>query len=1094
MMKRRLFSILLALCMTLAMLPAAAFAGESSYDSDITIKHSGWKFTGDETVCYYIPTTNGKFSVNQPNSDSYLKVTKTGENEITITVHGNVNISVNKRDTIKSIKNLIITGATGKDTLSLSTTTRGTAISVLGDLTVTGIALTATADNGPALRANNITVSDATLIATNNSADSAAIQAMQGDGPLGNLTVSGTSAITVTNKNANGRAIHATIINGNETPRQTDASQVTISSPAPHSHVCSDGWTSDATGHWHRCADANCTEKLNFAAHSGGTATCSAKKKCEVCGEPYGELDTNIHTALSDWASDETGHWKTCNDCGAIIEKAAHSGGTATCFAKKVCTVCNQSYGELDPNNHTSLSDWKFDETGHWKTCKDCNTDIEKTSHTGGTATCTEAKRCEVCGEPYGEPSPSNHTHLSDWKFDETGHWKTCNDCGAIIEEAAHSGGTTTCSTKKKCTICGEPYGELDPSNHTALSDWTSNETGHWKACADCKAADIDKAIHAYSDWIIDKEPTVAEAGAKCRECSVCHYKETATIHPVPCTHEGSTSWEPAGDGVHHVKKCADCGAIIEKVAHSGGAATCTAKKKCEVCGQSYGELDPSNHTALSGWTSNETHHWKTCSACSTDIEKAAHTFGEWIIDKEATATEAGSRHKVCTICNYETQTETIPATCPCTHEGSTWEPADDGVHHVKKCADCGAIIEKTAHSGGTATCTAKKKCEICNQSYGELDPSNHTALSDWASDETHHWKTCKDCKTDIEKAAHTGGAATCTEAKKCEVCGQSYGEPSPSNHTALSGWKFDEAGHWKTCSACSTDIEKTAHTYSEWQITQKATTAEAGAKCRECSVCHYKETATIPPVPCTHEGSTIWKPADDGVHHVKKCTNCGAEPAIEKHNFSYRDNGDNSHTMTCNICGETCIEPHNFSHKTVPVNDGKHRGQCVCGAFDAAEEHTFENGICTACGAAAPALVEPTPGGSGIIITPEAAGPVFLSGANQTVAAGSAAVFRIDYNYATFRSVAVDGVILTPANYTTWEGSTWIKLTPVYVKTLGIGTHTLSVYFDGATAATTFTVGGQPNPATGARDAVGIAAAAAVIALLGSAAVLRKK
>ncbi len=1094
MMKRRLFSILLALCMTLAMLPAAAFAGESSYDSDITIKHSGWKFTGDETVCYYIPTTNGKFSVNQPNSDSYLKVTKTGENEITITVHGNVNISVNKRDTIKSIKNLIITGATGKDTLSLSTTTRGTAISVLGDLTVTGIALTATADNGPALRANNITVSDATLIATNNSADSAAIQAMQGDGPLGNLTVSGTSAITVTNKNANGRAIHATIINGNETPRQTDASQVTISSPAPHSHVCSDGWTSDATGHWHRCADANCTEKLNFAAHSGGTATCSAKKKCEVCGEPYGELDTNIHTALSDWASDETGHWKTCNDCGAIIEKAAHSGGTATCFAKKVCTVCNQSYGELDPNNHTSLSDWKFDETGHWKTCKDCNTDIEKTSHTGGTATCTEAKRCEVCGEPYGEPSPSNHTHLSDWKFDETGHWKTCNDCGAIIEEAAHSGGTTTCSTKKKCTICGEPYGELDPSNHTALSDWTSNETGHWKACADCKAADIDKAIHAYSDWIIDKEPTVAEAGLKHRTCSVCHYKETATIHPVPCTHEGSTSWEPAGDGVHHVKKCADCGAIIEKVAHSGGAATCTAKKKCEVCGQSYGELDPSNHTALSGWTSNETHHWKTCSACSTDIEKAAHTFGEWIIDKEATATEAGSRHKVCTICNYETQTETIPATCPCTHEGSTWEPADDGVHHVKKCADCGAIIEKTAHSGGTATCTAKKKCEICNQSYGELDPSNHTALSDWASDETHHWKTCKDCKTDIEKAAHTGGAATCTEAKKCEVCGQSYGEPSPSNHTALSGWKFDEAGHWKTCSACSTDIEKTAHTYSEWQITQKATTAEAGAKCRECSVCHYKETATIPPVPCTHEGSTIWKPADDGVHHVKKCTNCGAEPAIEKHNFSYRDNGDNSHTMTCNICGETCIEPHNFSHKTVPVNDGKHRGQCVCGAFDAAEEHTFENGICTACGAAAPALVEPTPGGSGIIITPEAAGPVFLSGANQTVAAGSAAVFRIDYNYATFRSVAVDGVILTPANYTTWEGSTWIKLTPVYVKTLGIGTHTLSVYFDGATAATTFTVGGQPNPATGARDAVGIAAAAAVIALLGSAAVLRKK
>ena len=800
-MKRRLFSILLALCMTLAMLPAAAFAGESSYDSDITIKHSGWKFTGNETVCYYIPTTNGKFSVNQPNSGSFLKVTKTGENEITITVHGNVAlqgkaaISFKDANAIKSIKNLIITGATGKDTLSLSTTKDGTAISVLGDLTITGIALTATAGNGHALRANNITVSDATLIATNNSADSAAIQATQGHGPLGNLTVSGTSAITVTNNNANGRAIHATIINGNETPGQTDASQVTISSPALHSHICSDGWTFDATGHWHRCTDANCTEKLNFAAHIGGTATCTAKKKCSICGEPYGEPDT------------------------------------------------------------------------------------------------------------------SNHTHLSDWKFDETGHWKTCEDCGAIIEKAAHSGGAATCAETKRCEICNQSYGEFDPNNHTHLSDWTSDETHHWKDCADCNATGIDKAIHAYSDWIIDKEATVTEAGLKHRTCSVCHYKEMATIPSVPCTHERSTPWEPAGDGVHHVKKCADCGAIIEKATHSGGTATCTAKKKCEICSQSYGEPSPSNHTHLSDWKFDETGHWKTCSACNTDIEKSAHTLGEWVIDKEATATEAGSRHKVCTICNYETQTETIPATDPCTHERSTpWEPADDGVHHVKKCADCGA----------------------------ELD---------------------------------TG-----------------------------------------------------------------------------------------------------------------------------EHNFAYCDNSDNSHTMTCDVCGEARIEPHDFSHKTVPVNDGKHRGQCVCGAYGAAEDHTYQNGSCTACGAAAPAPVEPTPGGSGIIITPETADPAFLSGANQTVALGSSAVFRIDYNYAAFRSVAVDGVILTPADYTTWEGSTCVKLTAAYTKSLAPGTHTLSVYFDGATAATTFTVGGQPNPATGARDAVGIATAAAVIALLGSAAVLRKK
>ncbi len=918
-MKRRLFSILLVLCMTLAMLPAAAFAKSVSYNGEIIIENFGWLFLNNDEVGYYIPGKSERFRSIPPDAGPYLKVTKTGENEITITVFGNVTlqgkeaISFKDANAIKSIKNLIITGAAdGKNTLSLSTTTRGTAISVLGDLTVTGIALTATAGNGHALRANNITVSDTALIATNNSAHSAAIQATQGDGPLGNLTVSGTSAITVTNKNANGHAIHATIINGNETPGQTDASQVTISSPAPHSHVCSDGWTSDATGHWHRCTDVNCTEKLNFAAHTGGTATCTAKKVCTVCGEPYGELNPSNHTALSDWASDETHHWKTCSACSTDIEKATHSGGAATCTEAKKCEICNQSYGEFDPNNHTHLSGWASDKTHHWKTCSVCSTDIEKTAHT-------------------------------------------------------------------------------------------------------------------YSEWQITQKATVAEAGAKCRECSVCHYKEMATIPSVPCTHERSTPWEPAGDGVHHVKKCADCGAIIEKAAHSGGAATCTAKKKCTICGEPYGELNPSNHTALSDWKFDETDHWKTCSACSTDIEK-------------------------------------------------------------------------TAHSGGTATCNAKKTCTVCGEPYGGLDTSNHTALSGWKFDETGHWKTCNDCGTIIEKAAHSGGAATCTKAKKCEVCGQSYSEPDPNNHTHLSGWASDETHHWKTCSACNTDIEKSAHTYGDWIIDKEATATEAGSRHKVCTICNYEtQTETIPATgPCTHEGST-WEPADDGVHHVKKCADCGAEPAIKKHNFAYCDNMDGFHTMTCDVCKVSYTQEHDFSHKTVPAEDGKHRGQCVCGAFDAAKEHTFENGSCTACGAADPTPAKPTPGGSGIIITPEvispeAAGPVFLSGANQTVAVGGSAVFRIDYSYAAFRSVAVDGVTLTPADYTTWEGSTWVKLIAACTKSLTPGTHTLSVYFDGATAATTFTVGGQPNPATGARDAVGITAAAAAIALLGSAALLRKK
>lgn len=129
------------------------------------------------------------------------------------------------------------------------------------------------------------------------------------------------------------------------------------------------------------------------------------------------------------------------------------------------------------------------------------------------------------------------------------------------------------------------------------------------------------------------------------------------------------------------------------------------------------------------------------------------------------------------------------------------------------------------------------------------------------------------------------------------------------------------------------------------------------------------------------------------------------------------------------------------------------------------------------------------------IIYTPDSS-QVFLSGANQTVAPGSAATFRIDKEFSELQSVAVDGVTLDKSNYKAWSGSTYVELTASYMKTLAVGTHTLSVYFTGDTATTTFTISkdATKNPTTGANDFVGIAAAAAVVALLGSAVILRKK
>ena len=333
---------------------------------------------------------------------------------------------------------------------------------------------------------------------------------------------------------------------------------------------------------------------------------------------------------------------------------------------------------------------------------------------------------------------------------------------------------------------------------------------------------------------------------------------------------------------------------------------------------------------------------------------------------------------------------------------------------------------------------------------------------------------------------------------------------PAPHTHTFGDTWTSDATDHWHACTAsdCNAIKDKAPHDYSDWIIDKKPTATEAGSRHKECTVCQYKtQTETIPATgPCTHEGTLKYTDNKDWSTHKVECTACdrviNEKEAHAIHGYHINDEAG-THQEFCNKCSYI---GYPLQHtKFIYVADGNsHYKKCgICGVTTGLKEaHIFENGKCTACGAADPtyvpptdpAPVEPTPGGSVIIITPEATGPVFLSGANQTVALGSAAAFRVDYNYAAFRSVAVDGITLDLTSYTTWEGSTWVKLTPAYVKTLGIGTHTLSVYFDGATATTTFTVGSQPNPATGARDAVGIAAATAVIALLGSAALLRKK
>ena len=66
-------------------------------------------------------------------------------------------------------------------------------------------------------------------------------------------------------------------------------------------------------------------------------------------------------------------------------------------------------------------------------------------------------------------------------------------------------------------------------------------------------------------------------------------------------------------------------------------------------------------HDYGADWKYDETNHWHEC-ACGDKADTAAHTF-KWVTDKEASATENGSKHEECTVCGYKKAAVDIPAT-----------------------------------------------------------------------------------------------------------------------------------------------------------------------------------------------------------------------------------------------------------------------------------------------------------------------------------------------------------------------------------------------------------------------------------------------
>ncbi len=276
------------------------------------------------------------------------------------------------------------------------------------------------------------------------------------------------------------------------------------------SATCTHSWgayQADSNNHWKVCSKCGATTAKQ--SHSGGTASCTAKAVCSTCNVSYGSIKAHSYTVLQ---SNGTDHWHKCAHCSATTSTQAHSGGTASCTKQAACSVCGASYGSLKSHSYTVP---KSDSSSHWYQCADCGSNGSKTNHVPGeAATETDPQICTVCSYVIA-PATGHILHsYTVLQTDESHHWYKCSDCEAISEKATHSGGTATCTQQAACEVCQTIYGQLENHQFTVIQ---GDDSFHWNGCAACPAVDEKKAHSCGDDNI----------------CDVCGYAvQTATPDP----------------------------------------------------------------------------------------------------------------------------------------------------------------------------------------------------------------------------------------------------------------------------------------------------------------------------------------------------------------------------------------------------------------------------------------------------------------------------------------------------------------------------------------------------------------------------------
>ena len=403
--------------------------------------------------------------------------------------------------------------------------------------------------------------------------------------------------------------------------------------------------------------DADATLTAVYEDCRGGTATCTEKATCEVCGRSYGEPLQHSYTA----EIAEEQYLKSAADC----ENAAVYYKSCTgCGASSKGTEAEATFTHADPLGH-DYGAWISNGNGtHTHTCSRDKSHTETKDCHGGTADCTHKAVCEDCGAQYGETSDHNYTAETA----EEQYLKSAADCE---NAAVYYKSCTGCGASSKGTEDEATFTHADPLGHIEIIDSGIEPTcvdaglSEGKHCERCgktliEQFELEALGHDVPDGTVLSDPTCSKAGEIIGTCTRCGAQAVSgSIPKLPhtevklpevlasCTENGWT------EGV----KCSACGEILQghtpiaplahQVVIDPETETLTEGKHCSVCGEI---LLPQLQKTGAYWTDEGNY----------DAALYASDPGNWVIEDAADL--AALAKKVADGCSFAGFTVTLAA------------------------------------------------------------------------------------------------------------------------------------------------------------------------------------------------------------------------------------------------------------------------------------------------------------------------------------------------------------------------------------------------------------------------------------------------